>query len=97
MANRSASGAKVGAGEGIRTLDPDLGKVVDGQFPAMLPLNASAFVILNGNGLTVSEDLARRFVQIDFDPQTEDPEARAFKSDIRTEVIGRRKDCWPRC
>ena len=34
IANRSASGAKVGAGEGIRTLDPDLGKVVDGQFPA---------------------------------------------------------------
>jgi hypothetical protein len=28
LANRSAEGAKVGAGEGIRTLDPDLGKVV---------------------------------------------------------------------
>ena len=58
----------------------------------MLPLNASAFVILNGNGLTVSEDLARRFVAIEFDPRTEDPEARPFKSDIRTEVMGRRKE-----
>ena len=58
----------------------------------MLPLNASAFVILNGNGLTVSEDLARRFITIDFDPRTEDPEARPFKSDIRTEVMGRRKE-----
>jgi hypothetical protein len=28
LANRSAEGAKIGAGEGIRTLDPDLGKVV---------------------------------------------------------------------
>ena len=58
----------------------------------MLPLNASAFVILNGNGLTVSEDLARRFVAIEFDPRTEDPEARPFKSDIRTEVMRRRKE-----
>ena len=28
----------------------------------MVQLNASAFVILTGNGLTVSEDLARRFI-----------------------------------
>jgi hypothetical protein len=56
----------------------------------MLPLNASAFVILTGNGLTVSEDLARRFVTVDFDPRTEDPEARPFKGDIRAQVIERR-------
>jgi hypothetical protein len=58
----------------------------------MVPLNASAFVILTGNGLTVSEDLARRFVAVDFDPRTEDPEARPFKNDIRTEVIERRTE-----
>ena len=52
----------------------------------MVPLNASAFVILTGNGLTVSEDLARRFVAVDFDPRTEDPEARPFTTDIRAEV-----------
>ena len=28
IANRGATGATIGAGEGIRTLDPDLGKVV---------------------------------------------------------------------
>ena len=28
LASRSSEGAKTGAGEGIRTLDPDLGKVV---------------------------------------------------------------------
>jgi hypothetical protein len=58
----------------------------------MVPLNASAFVVLTGNGLTVSEDLARRFVAVDFDPGIEDPEARQFTTNIREEVISRRKD-----
>ena len=52
----------------------------------MVPLNASAFVILTGNGLFVSEDLARRFITVDFDPRVEDPEARPFKSDIQAYV-----------
>ena len=56
----------------------------------MVPLNSSAFVILTGNGLTVSEDLARRFITIDFDARTEDPEARSFTTDIRAEVTKRR-------
>ena len=58
----------------------------------MVPLNASAFVILTGNGLTLSEDLARRFVAVDFDPRTEDPEARPFTTDIRVEVTDRRTE-----
>lgn len=58
----------------------------------MVPLNATAFVILTGNGLTVSEDLARRFIAVDFDPRTEDPETRPFKVDIRSEVATRRKE-----
>ena len=57
----------------------------------MVTLNASAFVILTGNGLTVSEDLARRFVAVDFDAHMEDPEARPFTTDIRVEVTARRK------
>jgi hypothetical protein len=56
----------------------------------MVPLNASAMVILTGNGLTVSEDLARRFLAVDLDPGTEDPEARRFTTDIRIEVIKNR-------
>jgi hypothetical protein len=35
----------------------------------MVPLNASAFVVLTGNGLSVSEDLARRFIMVEFDPR----------------------------
>jgi hypothetical protein len=58
----------------------------------MVLLNATVFVILTGNGLTISEDLARRFVVIDFDPRTENPEAREFKTDIRVEVTNRRKE-----
>jgi len=58
----------------------------------MVPLNASVFVILTGNGLTVSEDLARRFVVVEFDPRTEDPEARPFRTDILAEVKTRRTE-----
>jgi hypothetical protein len=57
-----------------------------------VPLNATAFVILTGNGLTVSEDLARRFIAVNFDPRTEDPEARRFTTDIRAEVRARRTE-----
>jgi hypothetical protein len=58
----------------------------------MLRLNASALVILTGNGLTVSEDLARRFITIEFDPRTENPEARPFINNIRVEVARRRPE-----
>ncbi len=47
---------------------------------------------MTGNGLSVSEDLARRFVAVEFDPRTEDPEARPFKNDIRAEVRERRTE-----
>ena len=63
----------------------------------MVPLCASAFIVLTGNGLSVSEDLARRFIAIDLDPGTEDPEARPFRGDIRTEVKGRRAELLAAC
>ena len=58
----------------------------------MATLNTSAFVVLTGNGLSVSEDLARRFIAIDLDARTEDPEVRRFKGDIRSEVRMRRSE-----
>ena len=58
----------------------------------MVPLNASAFIILTGNGLTVSEDLARRFIAVEFDPGTEDPELRPFTIDIRAVVKAKRQE-----
>jgi hypothetical protein len=35
----------------------------------MVPLNCSCLVIITGNGLTVSEDLARRIIRCDLEPQ----------------------------
>jgi hypothetical protein len=58
----------------------------------MVPLSTSAFVILTGNGLTVAEDLARRFIIVEFDPRTEDPEARDFPTDVLAEVMARRQE-----
>jgi hypothetical protein len=58
----------------------------------MVPLNTSSFVILTGNALTVSEDLARRFIEVVFDAGTEDPEERRFHVDIRADVARRRTE-----
>ena len=45
---------------------------------AMAELNSTAWVAVTGNGLTVSEDLARRFVFVELDPKCDDPEGRHF-------------------
>ena len=58
----------------------------------MVPLNATTLVILTGNGLSVSEDLARRFIAVELDPRTEEPEARSFTADILAEVKFRRSE-----
>ena len=52
----------------------------------MVALNASALIVLTGNGLTVREDLARRFVTIELDAGVEDPEARRFDGDVLAEA-----------
>lgn len=44
----------------------------------MALLNSTAFIAVTGNGLSVSEDLARRFLACELDPQCDDPEARDF-------------------
>jgi hypothetical protein len=56
----------------------------------MVVLNSSALVILTGNGLELSEDLARRFIVVELDARTEHPEARMFSGDIRREVTEQR-------
>jgi hypothetical protein len=58
----------------------------------MMSLNACAFVVMTGNGLTVSEDLARRFIAVDLDPGTENPEMRPLTTDIRAEATARRPE-----
>lgn len=63
----------------------------------MVRVNTSAFILLTGNGLTVSEDLARRFVVLELDPRTENPEARAFTVNILAEVKERREELLGAC
>jgi hypothetical protein len=56
----------------------------------MHDINSAAFIVLNGNGLRVSEDLARRFISVELDPRTENPEARPFANDIMQVVRDQR-------
>jgi hypothetical protein len=58
----------------------------------MVLLNANALVVLTGNGLSVSEDLARRFITVELDPRTENPETRPFTGDIHVDVAMRRAE-----
>lgn len=44
----------------------------------MAELNSTAFIAITGNGLSVSEDLARRFLACELDPKCDAPEARDF-------------------
>jgi hypothetical protein len=45
----------------------------------MVTLEHASFMALTGNGLTVSEDLARRFLYCELDAHCEDPERRSFE------------------
>jgi hypothetical protein len=56
----------------------------------MINLEHASFVVLTGNGLTVGEDLARRFIFSRLDPHLEDPEVRPFKQGFLEEMEERR-------
>jgi hypothetical protein len=47
---------------------------------------------VSGNGLQLSEDLARRFVNITFDAKMEDPESRPFKPGFLDTLLKRRSE-----
>jgi hypothetical protein len=51
----------------------------------MVPLNCAGLIALTGNGLSVSEDLSRRFLSIHLEPQCEDAEARPFSGNLITQ------------
>ena len=59
---------------------------------ATVPLNASTLVLVTGNGLMLSEDLARRFLVVELDAGMEDPEARNFPGDLLADLMTRRSD-----
>ena len=58
----------------------------------MVPLNSTAFVAITGNGLTVTEDLARRFNPCELDARCEDPEARPFAAGFLEQIEQQRSE-----
>jgi hypothetical protein len=58
----------------------------------MVPLNSTAFVAVTGNGLSVTEDLARRFIPIELDARCEDPELRPFAAGFLNHIERRRAE-----
>ena len=58
----------------------------------MLALNCTAFIAVTGNGLTLSEDLVRRFLLCELDARCEDPEQRSFGSDYLAKIELRRAE-----
>jgi hypothetical protein len=58
----------------------------------MVLLNSTAFVALTGNGLTVTEDLARRFILCELDARCEDPELRPFAAGFLEDIERRRSE-----
>jgi hypothetical protein len=57
-----------------------------------MPLNPTAFIAVTGNGVSVSEDLARRFVAVELDAGVEDPETRDFRGDLLNETMAARAE-----
>jgi hypothetical protein len=58
----------------------------------LIQLNALASTFVTGNGITLSRDLVRRFVETELDARMEDPERRRFSGDIVAEALLRRRD-----
>jgi hypothetical protein len=68
---------------------------------AMIELNSSAFVAVTGNGVTLTEDLVRRFVVCHLDARCEDPEQRDLEPGFldyverrRAELLGAALTIW---
>jgi hypothetical protein len=58
---------------------------------ATVQLNPTAFVAVTGNGLLLSEDMARRFLTVELDAGMEDPEARDFRADFLADTMAARE------
>jgi hypothetical protein len=58
----------------------------------MVALNSTAFITVTGNGLTLSEDLARRFIICQLDARCEDPEQRRFEPGFLQQIESRRAE-----
>jgi putative DNA primase/helicase len=58
----------------------------------MVQLELASFFALTGNGLVLSEDLARRFICVELDARCEDPEQRQFPPGFLEDISARRPE-----
>jgi hypothetical protein len=58
----------------------------------MVALNSAAFIAVTGNGLTISEDLVRRFLASELNAQCEDPELRDLPRGFLAQIEERRAE-----
>jgi hypothetical protein len=55
-----------------------------------VPINPTTFLACTGNGLTISEDLTRRFLMVEMDAGMEDPTRRPFRGDFLAAIEAER-------
>jgi hypothetical protein len=58
----------------------------------LVSLNPAAFICVTGNGLSVTEDLRRRFLEVQLNPGMENPEARSFEGNFLAETKRDRRE-----
>jgi hypothetical protein len=58
----------------------------------MVKLELASFFAITGNGIVLSEDLARRFVSVELDARCENPEQRDFAPGFLEDIESRRAD-----
>lgn len=82
--NLNATALRSATLESAITERPSHARVMGGN--RIVALNASAFLAVTGNGLTLSGDTARRFLTVELDAGLEDPETRHFAGDLLAEL-----------
>ena len=88
--NLNATALRSATLESALTERPSYARVMGGN--RIVALNATAFLSVTGNGLTLSSDTARRFVTVELDAGLEEPETRAFAGDLLAEVMADRAE-----
>ncbi len=83
--NLNATALKSATLESALTERPSFARVMGGN--RIVVLNATAFLAVTGNGLTLSGDTARRFLTVELDAGLENPETRPFTGDLAGELV----------
>lgn len=86
--NLNATALRSATLESALTERPSFARVMGGN--RIVALNATTFLCVTGNGLTLSSDTARRFLTVELDAGMEEPETRAFTGNLVPELLADR-------